>query len=98
MSNKRLKNISRKVKAKGRSYQSTFEQRHGMPDAVSGGNGLFLMTEQLVTNIGRAPRRRSSALWASYGSPRGSTSESRCTTSAGQSSRHTNGLSASPDS
>jgi len=28
-----------------------------MPDAVSGGNGLFLMTEQFVTNIGRAPRR-----------------------------------------
>ena len=57
MSNKRLKKISRKVKPKSRSYQSTFEQRHGMPDAVSGGNGLFLMTEQFVTNIGRAPRR-----------------------------------------
>jgi hypothetical protein len=57
MSNKRLKNISRKVKPKSRSYQSTFEQRHGTPDAVSGGNGLFLMTEQFVTNIGRAPRR-----------------------------------------
>jgi len=57
MSNKRLKNISRQVKPKSRSYQSTFEQRHGMPDAVSGGNGLFLMTEQFVTNIGRAPRR-----------------------------------------
>ena len=28
-----------------------------MPDAVPGGNGLFLMTEQFVTNIGRAPRR-----------------------------------------
>jgi hypothetical protein len=28
-----------------------------MPDAVSGGNGLFLMTEQIVTNIDRAPRR-----------------------------------------
>ncbi len=28
----------------------------GMLDAVSGGNGLFLMTEQFVTNIGRAPR------------------------------------------
>jgi hypothetical protein len=28
-----------------------------MPDAVSGGNGLFLMIEQFVTNIGRAPRR-----------------------------------------
>jgi hypothetical protein len=28
-----------------------------MPDAVSGGNGLFLMTEQFVTNSGRAPRR-----------------------------------------
>ena len=27
-----------------------------MPDAVSGGNGLFLMTDQFVTNIGRAPR------------------------------------------
>lgn len=27
-----------------------------MPDAVPGGNGLFLMTEQFVTNIGRAPR------------------------------------------
>jgi hypothetical protein len=57
MSNKRLKNISRKVKPKSRSHQSTFEQRHGMPDAVSGGNGLFLMTEQFMTNIGRAPRR-----------------------------------------
>jgi hypothetical protein len=57
MSNKRLKNISRKVNPKSRSYQSTFEQRQGMPDAVSGGNGLFLMTEQFVTNIGRAPRR-----------------------------------------
>ena len=57
MSNKRLKKISREVKPKSRSYQSTFEQRHGMPDAVSGGNGLFLMTEQFVTNIGRAPRR-----------------------------------------
>ena len=56
MSNKRLKNISRKVKPKSRSYQSTFEQRHGMPDAVSGGNGLFLMPKQFVTNIGRAPR------------------------------------------
>ena len=33
-----------------------------MPDAVSGGNGLFLMTEQLVTNIGRAPRRAVSIL------------------------------------
>ena len=57
MSNKSLKKISRKVKPKSRSYQSTFEQRHGMPDAVSGGNGLFLMTEQFVTNIDRAPRR-----------------------------------------
>ena len=28
-----------------------------MPDAVSGGNGLFLMAEQFVTNIGRAHRR-----------------------------------------
>ena len=56
MSNKRLKKISREVKPKSRSYQSTFEQRHGMPDAVSGGNGLFLMTDQFVTNIGRAPR------------------------------------------
>jgi hypothetical protein len=28
-----------------------------MPDAVSGCNGLFLMTEQFVTNIGEAPRR-----------------------------------------
>ena len=28
-----------------------------MPAAVSGGNGLFLMTEQFVTNIGQAPRR-----------------------------------------
>ena len=64
MSNKRLKNISRKVKPKSRSYQSTFEQRHGKPDAVSGGNGLFLMTEQFVTNIGRAPKwRRFCALW-----------------------------------
>ena len=57
MSNKRLKNISRKVNPKSRSYQSTFEQRHGMPDAVSGGNGLFLMTGQFVTNIVRAARR-----------------------------------------
>jgi hypothetical protein len=57
MSNKRLKKISRKVKPKSRSYQPTFEQRHGMPAAVSGGNGLFLMTEQFVTNIGQAPRR-----------------------------------------
>jgi hypothetical protein len=57
MSNKRLRKISRKVKPKSRSYQSTFEQRHGMLRAVSGGNGLFLMTEQFVTNIGRAPRR-----------------------------------------
>jgi hypothetical protein len=29
----------------------------GGPQSVSGGNGLFLMTEQFVTNIGRAPRR-----------------------------------------
>jgi hypothetical protein len=57
MSNKRLKKISRKVKPKSRSYHSTIEQRHGMLGAVSGGNGLFLMTEQFVTNIGRAPRR-----------------------------------------
>ena len=57
MSNKSLKKINRKVKPKSRSYQSTFEQRHGMLGAVSGGNGLFLMTEQFVTNIDRAPRR-----------------------------------------
>jgi hypothetical protein len=65
MSNKRLKKISRKVKPKSRSYHSTIEQRHGMLGAVSGGNGLFLMTEQFVTNIGRAPRAwcRSCALW-----------------------------------
>jgi hypothetical protein len=65
MSNKRLKKISRKVKPKSRSYHSTIEQRHGMLGAVSGGNGLFLMTEQFVTNIGRAPPAgwRSCALW-----------------------------------
>ena len=28
-----------------------------MPDAVSGGNGLFLMTEQFVTNIDRTSGR-----------------------------------------
>lgn len=47
-----------------------------MPDAVSGGSGLFLMTEQFMTNIGRAPRRVELILrpcGASYGSPSGST-------------------------
>ena len=94
MSNKRLKNISRKVKPKSRSYQSTFEQRHGMPDAVSGGNGLFLMTEQFLTNIGRAPRRvvpilrpvvqAMDHLGFNYRKPAGQiVTSSRCTTSAG---------------
>ena len=43
-----------------------------MLDAVSGGNGLLLMTEQFATNIGRAPRRVVpilSPVVASYGSP-----------------------------
>jgi hypothetical protein len=31
-----------------------FQKRHGMPDAVSGGNGLFLMPKQFIADIGRA--------------------------------------------
>src|ERR1039457_6696383 len=31
-----------------------FEQRQGMADAVSGGNGLFLMPKQFIADIGRA--------------------------------------------
>ena len=57
MSNKRLKKISREVKPKADLINPVLSSGMGCPDAVCGGNGLFLMTEQFVTNIGRAPRR-----------------------------------------
>jgi hypothetical protein len=47
-----------------------------MPDAVSGGNGLFLMTEHDEHRSGTPPRGADPArCGASYGSPSGSTTE-----------------------
>ena len=52
MSNTRPKKISRKVEPKSESYRCTFELRYdGMPDAIYGGIGLFLMTEQVAVSL-----------------------------------------------
>ena len=38
-------------KPKSRSCRCTFELRYGMPDAVYGGIGLFLMTGQVAVSL-----------------------------------------------